>query len=206
MKRKSKRKGVPQRRYEPGCGPAAVARAAGCSEPLAVRLLKRGMTPDAIIERCRIRREREAERRAASSGNSDGNGRAPVIGLNGHAATTGLTPSAEPFSRAQARRESAQADIRELQAGEKRGELVPVRAVNAWFAAQIVKARDRLLRLPSELRDQLGAMDGAHCENLLDTELRFILRNLTLYGKEIAAAEQTAAEAAGPPPEPEPGR
>jgi hypothetical protein len=162
------------------------------------------MSPAEIVERCRLRREREAARRAAGSGNSNGNGRAPVIGLNGHAATTGLTPSAEPFSRAQARRESAQADIRELQAGEKRGELVPVRAVNAWFAAQIVKARDRLLRLPSELRDQLGAMSGPECERLLDGQLRRILHGLTEFGKQTARPDAKPEDRTTPEPTEQP--
>ena len=170
---------------------------------MAHRLLRRGMTPAAIIERCRVRREGEAARRAAGGGNGSGNGAGTVKSVG-----TGSANGSESFVSAQARKERALASKHEVQLAEMRGDLIPIAVVNRFFSAMIIKARDSLLRLPASLRDQLGAMDGAHCEALLDTELRFILRNLTLFGKEIATAEQTAAEAAGPPPEsePEPGR
>jgi hypothetical protein len=200
-KRKPKSKPHAKTKYPSGQSPTEVGRAAGCSHVLAHRLLRRGMSPAEIVERCRLRREQEEARRAAAGGNGGGNGRAPVKG-----ASTGGANGSESFVSAQARKERALASKHEVQLAAMRGDLVPIATVNRFFSAMIIKARDSLLRLPASLRDRLGAMDGAHCEALLDTELRFILRNLTLYGKEIAAAEQTAAEAAGPPPEPEPGR
>jgi hypothetical protein len=198
-KPKSKAKAHKRAKYPPGQSPTEIGRAAGCSHVLAHRLLRRGMSPAEIVERCRLRREQEAARRAAGGGNGGGNGRAPVNG----ASTRGANGS-ESFVDAQRRKESALADERELRVAERRGALIPIAAVNAWYAAQIVKARDLLLRLPAELRDQFDVLSGPECERLLDGELRRILHGLTEFGKQTARPDAKPEDRTTPEPTEQP--
>src|ERR1035438_1315436 len=75
---KSSRKGR-RAKYAAGESPTEVAKLAGCSRPLAYRLLRRGMTVAQIVERCRARKDQEATRAGGRAGksNRDGNGFPP---------------------------------------------------------------------------------------------------------------------------------
>jgi hypothetical protein len=80
---------------------------------------------------------------------------------------------------AETRKETALADLRELELAQKRGELAPVVLLNAFMGGCIVKARDRLMRLPGELRDRLAAnSDPIQCERMVEKEIRAALAEL----------------------------
>lgn len=83
--------------------------------------------------------------------NGKANGRAA-----GMSAMSPVTREIEVLAEAQRRKETALADKAELDVLQRRGELVPLATVNAWFAGAVVKARDILLRIGPELRDRLA--------------------------------------------------
>ena len=57
----------------------------------------------------------------------------------------------------------------------KRAELIERAGVEAEYAAAIVTVRNRLLRVPGEVRDRVDQQPGAVVEALLDREIRDIL-------------------------------
>lgn len=111
----------------------------------------------------------------------------------------------ENISQAQLRKEAALANLRELEYAQKRGQLVPVVMVNAWFSDVIIRARDGLLRLPAELRDRVAAeTDPVEVEKMLYEKISEVLRRLrtmdgrdtgTTLGVEVAG-EKVESEAA----------
>jgi hypothetical protein len=130
----------PRPKSKTKAGPAEVARAAGCSKQLASRLLARGHSLDEIQERTRERKQRAAERLDL-----------PATPLNGHAATAGLVT----FSEAQRRKEFALARIREAEADQKIGELMPVEEALQWLRHIYIPLIQSFRALPDEMRDLL---------------------------------------------------
>lgn len=77
-------------------------------------------------------------------------------------------------------REAAEAKIAQLRLGELRGELVRADTVRAETARLAASLRESLLQLPARLTPVLAAeTDPAKLHDLLDTELRHVLAQLT---------------------------
>lgn len=87
-------------------------------------------------------------------------------------------------------------DTRQLHLLRERAEVIPLAAANAFFSQMIVRCRDRLLRLPGELKDRFDALTGQGCAELLDSELRTILAGLKTYEPPVHPADQQPADAA----------
>ena len=97
--------------------------------------------------------------------------------------TTASPDPGESFADGQRRKESALANLRELEFAMKAGELVSVKdAEAAWFG--VMRAiRDRLLGLPAQLALTIAGMttpasDPAQIQTLLDQKLRAALAEL----------------------------
>jgi hypothetical protein len=88
--------------------------------------------------------------------------------------------NSEPFLEAQARKERALADLRELELSVKRGELIEADQVNQWIAGMILRSRDVLLRIAPELKDKLAQeSDAITIELMIDAEVRRALDQLS---------------------------
>jgi hypothetical protein len=138
---------------------ADVARLAGISRQRANRLLREGRTAGEIILAAELRRG-ELEENAPISGGKP-----------------------ESFAEARTRKESALADLRQIELGHKRRELIPRAQVEAEFSVAIVETRDALLCLPANLRDQCDGQPAHAIERVLDTELRHILTGFASKAK-----------------------
>jgi hypothetical protein len=91
----------------------------------------------------------------------------------------GTGETGETFFQAQLRKEVALAGLRELELAKKRGELVMVDEVRSAVASMILNARDILLRMPAQLRDQLAQeTDAIRCEELVRDEVHRALNQL----------------------------
>ena len=65
---------------------------------------------------------------------------------------------------------------------ERRGELRPIAAVNAYVSGMIIEARDILLRIAPELADKLAQQsDPVKCRELIENEVNEALRKLAEY-------------------------
>jgi hypothetical protein len=88
----------------------------------------------------------------------------------------------------------AQANEREIIAAQKAGALVSIATVNAWFAGQVIRARDMLLRWPGELAERIAAeQDPVKCEQMMIAEQRRALDVLKLMGRD-GVLEEVAPE------------
>jgi predicted transcriptional regulator len=130
----------PRSKSKANASPADVARAAGCSKQLAARLLARGMSKQVIIERISENKARKTERLDLP---------ATPVRVNGHAA------GIPTFSEAQRRKEFALARIREAEADQKTGELMPVEQALQWLRHIYTPLVQSFRALPDELRDLL---------------------------------------------------
>jgi len=83
---------------------------------------------------------------------------------------------ASGYSEHRARRERAEADLRELELAERRGGLVDIAAVRAELGMRLAQRREQLLQLPARLAPlMVGDTDQARLQTLLDGELRQVL-------------------------------
>ena len=74
----------------------------------------------------------------------------------------------------------AAAELKEIQLAEKRGELVPIEAVQAKWTDECVAMRSRLLAMPGRLAGRLAIMsDPAEVEAAIAEEVRGALSELT---------------------------
>jgi hypothetical protein len=88
----------------------------------------------------------------------------------------------ESYAAAQARKEVALANIREIEVSVKRRELVPIGKINVFVAGMIIKAREELLRIGPELRDRLAQeADPIACEQLVAARIQAALNVLAEY-------------------------
>ena len=187
--RKRKPKPDGRRKYAPGQSPTEVARAAGCSRPLAHRLLARGMTVAAIVERCRVRREQEAARTAgglAARRNGGSNGVGNGGNGNGGNGTNGIAPLLS-YSAAQAAKENWLYRLRQQEYEQKAGELVPIAEVRQWQAHLWIPLLQSLRHLPSELRDSFDLLSGPELEALLRDRIDAITSAVVSYIDECAS-------------------
>jgi phage terminase Nu1 subunit (DNA packaging protein) len=86
---------------------------------------------------------------------------------------------AEDFMVARARKESASADIAEMEAAKMRGELVEADAVSRASAAQAGRVREAILQLADRLAPVLEMRPLGFVRQTLDTELRAALQALS---------------------------
>jgi phage terminase Nu1 subunit (DNA packaging protein) len=85
----------------------------------------------------------------------------------------------ETLEAAQARKEMALANTRELEYAEKIGELVPVAEMEQAWANVAQVFRDSLLSLPEKIAPQLAALtDARQVRDLLKTNFGYILANI----------------------------
>lgn len=139
-----------------------IANVAGVSLTLVNRKLAQGRSPRQIIA--------EAEQMAQQAAQ-----RHPVVNVaevnghsNGHAAS---------FAEAQRRKELALARIREAEADEKTGELMPVEEARKWLQHIFLPLVQSFRALPDELRDPLTP----GVAQLLDRRVEGVIRSADLY-------------------------
>lgn len=135
-----KRDGKSQRDGKAHLSVAQIAAVAGVSETLVRKKVNQGKSARDIIADA-IDRERQMVRDL------------PVTPItNGHAGAIGLVP----FSVSQARKEAALARIREAEADERAGDLMPTEQAKRWMLHLFVPLVQSISALPDELRDLLG--------------------------------------------------
>lgn len=121
---------------------AGYARHLGVSRQMIAKLVKDGTVKliDGLIDPV------DADRRVAEN-------KSPIHG--------GKRPLVEPdesFSEARARKERALANLREIEAAEKRGELVNAREYNDIHILMIVAAKTRLRSIPTTVAGEVAHM------------------------------------------------
>ena len=124
-----------QKPKTPKVSPTQVAAIAGCSRPLADRLLRRGLSAAEIVERIQLKKRQKA---ALASANGQTNGHAAAI---------------PPFAISQAKKEAALAGLRSVELAEKTGELMPVKQAQQWITHLVVPLVQGFRALPAEMRD-----------------------------------------------------
>lgn len=96
------------------------------------------------------------------------------------AAPPAPAPAAPDYNFDRARRERADADLKEMELQERLGQLVRADAVREALASQLGQVRESLLQMPARLAPMLAAEpDQARMQTLLDGELRAVLAKLT---------------------------
>jgi hypothetical protein len=86
----------------------------------------------------------------------------------------------ESYADAQARKETALADLREMEARRQKSELLDADDVRAAVVGMITSAKSRLLTMADELCDRLAACsDPIGCRVLVDSEVRRALTALS---------------------------
>lgn len=84
------------------------------------------------------------------------------------------------YSAFRARREAADAELKEMELAQRRGELVSVSEIRAKLGERLGQVREQLLQLPARLAPlMVGETDQARLQTLLDDELRAALARLT---------------------------
>jgi hypothetical protein len=90
-------------------------------------------------------------------------------------------PDVPDYNESRARRESALADMAEIEVAERRGELVPVAEARADVVSRFTVVRTRLLGVPSRVAQRLPHLAG-EVVPVLDELLREALEELALEG------------------------
>jgi hypothetical protein len=86
------------------------------------------------------------------------------------------------FAEAQRRREWLRVERDRIELMRKRSELVPIAEINAFVAGMIIRAREILMRIAPELKDQLAQQANPHeCEKLVAGEVFRALNELAEY-------------------------
>lgn len=87
----------------------------------------------------------------------------------------------ENLAEAQTRKESALADLREMEARKVKGELVEVSEVSAQWSGVCTQIRDAVLSIPSKVSGKLCAMnDERRIADLLRTTIRGELSRISI--------------------------
>jgi len=85
-------------------------------------------------------------------------------------------------TEARRRKEVALAELREMEAAQRRGELLAAGEVRKRWAAGLAALRDRLLSLPDRLGATLAGRDEAEVRAVLRTALEEALRGIHADG------------------------
>lgn len=99
----------------------------------------------------------------------------PLTGPAAAAATARGAPN--PLADARARREAAQASIREMELAERQGELVAAKDVEARLVTVFALCRTKLLSIPARARQRDPSLSGRHLV-LLEALIRESLEDL----------------------------
>ena len=86
---------------------------------------------------------------------------------------------AETMADASARKESAIADLRELELGQKRGELMNVAEMELGLAKIVLAVRNQFLMLPGKAASRVITMGVVEAQNYLRAEIKRILTSLS---------------------------
>jgi hypothetical protein len=97
------------------------------------------------------------------------------------ASEEGARPKPPDYNESRARRESALADMAEIEVAERRGELVPVNEARADVVSRFTVVRTRLLGVPSRVAQRLPHLAG-EVVPILDELLREALEELAVDG------------------------
>jgi len=147
-------------------GVRAIAKEAGCDPALVTRKLRQGKTRETIIAEAVAYRERK--------------GFPSTLPVDKPALVP--KPRDENFVDAQRRKESALADLRELELAEKRRDLLSASEVSTAIHEFIATSKSKLLLLGDELGDRLAAeSDPIRCRELVNAEVRNALTALSNY-------------------------
>jgi hypothetical protein len=149
-----------------------IAQESGYSRGVVHRKLAQGRTAREIIEAGKERQKRQtdtiARTEAAKGSSRKRESQDPTRG--------------ESYASAQARKESALADLREMEAARERGELLPRDEVAQAWGEMISSARSTLLQLGAKLAPRITAgMSLAEREFAIDAEVRTCLTALSTY-------------------------
>ncbi len=139
-------------------GVIELAKRAGVSKSLVSRKLAAGKTPDQIIAEALESRSRRAARDeafAAGVASSDQAGEPVAI---------------EKFAEAQRRKETALANLRELELAERRGELVEAVQVETEWVTVCAQIRDAVLSVPEKVAAELAALNDERAVSKILTE------------------------------------
>lgn len=82
----------------------------------------------------------------------------------------------ESMEQARRRKEIALADLREMEARKRRGELIEVESARKQWASGLAAIRDRILALPDRLGARLAQRDEMSVRTILRDELETTLR------------------------------
>ena len=136
-----------------------VANIAGVSLTLVNRKLAQGRSPRQIIAEAEAQAQAAAQKRVV---NVEVNGH-----TNGHAANA--PNGAWSYAAAQAAKEGALCELRQLELMERRRELIPVSYVRQWGSRFLIEGRDILLNGLGELQDRLAVESdpGGRVEQIL---------------------------------------
>ena len=154
-----------------------IANCAGCSLTLVNRKLAQGKTPRQIIYEAEQQAQAAAQKHPTVLVTDVVNGHA-----NGHAANGQWS-----YAAAQAAKEGALCELRQLELMEKRRELIPVSYVRTWASRFLVEGRDILLNGLGELQDRLASeSDPVKIGEILrfwtDQAMARFLQTETLWG------------------------
>ncbi len=132
---------------------AQIATLAGVSVQLVQRKRAMGKSDHVIVAEAVLQAHAAAQKRPTVVPTDVVNGHA-----NGHAANGN---GALSYSGAQAAKENALAELRQLELAQRRRELVPLAYLRAWASRFLTEGRDLLINGLSELQDKLAVESDA---------------------------------------------
>jgi hypothetical protein len=145
----------------PGVSAEVIAKIANVSVQLVYKKLSRGKTPaEIIIEAARWHEMQVASKLEIPVIPYDGKDGTDTHILNGYGNLS--------FAAAQAAKERALAELRQLEVLEKRGEVIPLAYVKHWASNFLIQGRQILEWGPAEMQDELAAeSDPAKCREIV---------------------------------------
>jgi hypothetical protein len=145
----------------PGVSAEVIAKIAKVSVQLVYKKLSRGKTAsEIIVEAARWHEMQEASKIEIPIIPFDGMNGTDSHALNGYGNLS--------YAAAQAAKERALAELRQLEVMEKRGEVIPLEYVKHWASNFLIQGKQILEWGPAEMRDQLAAeSDPLQCEAIV---------------------------------------
>jgi hypothetical protein len=173
-------------------GGSALARELGADPGNICRMMQRGMTPDQIRAKYEARAQlkkrgvgvegkptSQAPPRAGSPGEPPREEDIPVPYYFHKSDPVSIAKQANTLAEIKLRKETALTIATELSNAQRAGDLLPKNWVESWCGEAIIKAREMILKIPTELRDRLATeSDPFVIEALLRTELQRALETL----------------------------
>jgi hypothetical protein len=153
----------------PGVSAEAIARIAKVSVQLAYKKLSRGKTAsEIIVEAARWHEMQEASKIEIPIIPYDGTNGTDSHTINGHGNLS--------YAAAQAAKERALAELRQIEVLQKKGELTPTSYFKHWASNFLIQGREILQWGPKEMRDELAAeSDPFQCEAIVSRWLERVM-------------------------------